>query len=66
MRYDVENKISSTIVTRLNSIPMSDAERTRALNTLRDAELIVDGVMWVARKIERAGARLFLKPALKH
>jgi len=66
MINDFEDKIGSTIVARINAVQMSDADRRRALNALRDADMIVDGLTWVARKIERAGARLFLKPALKH
>ena len=66
MRNDAENKISSTIVARINAVQMSDAERQRALNALRDADLLVDAFMWMVKKIERTGARLFLKPALKH
>ena len=66
MRNDVEDKIGSTIVARINAVQMSDAERQRALNALRDADLVVDGFMWMMKKIEQTGARLFLKPALKH
>lgn len=66
MRNEVEDKIGSTIVARINAVQMSDADRQRALNALRDAYLIVDGFMWLKNKVERAGARLFLKPALKH
>ena len=66
MRNNVENKIGSTIVARINAVQMSDAERQRALNALRDADLLVDAFMWMVKKIERTGARLFLKPALKH
>jgi hypothetical protein len=66
MRYDVENKLDSTIVARINAVRMTDMERQRALRALHDADLIVDAFLWVARKIERAGERLFLKPALKH
>lgn len=66
MRNEVEDKLGSTIVARINAVQMSDADRQRALNALRDAYLIVDGFMWLKNKVERTGARLFLKPALKH
>ena len=52
MRNDVEDKIGSTIVARINAVQMSDAERQQALNALRDADLVVDGFMWVMKKIE--------------
>ena len=68
MRTDIESKIGSTIYNRIQAVRMPQADRQRALSTLADAELVVDGFVWVAKKIERFGARLFLKPvaALKH
>lgn len=66
MREDLEIKIGSTIYDRINTIRMSDSERQAAINAMRDAEAIVDGVIWLTRKIEQLGARLFLKPSLKH
>ena len=66
MRKDIEVKLSSTIVSRINATRMTEVERQTALNAMRDAELLVDAFVWVAKKIERIGERLFLKPALKH
>ena len=62
----MEIKLGSTIVGRVNAIRMSEAERQVVLNAMRDADLLVDAFVWVAKKIEQIGARLFLKPALKH
>lgn len=45
---------------------MTDADRLVALSAMRRAEMIVDGFVWVARKIEQIGERLFLKPQLRH
>jgi hypothetical protein len=45
---------------------MSETERQTAYNAMRDAELLVDAFVWVAKKIEQIGERLFLKPALRH
>lgn len=45
---------------------MADSDRKIALNALRQADLIVDALMWVVKKIGRGGARVFLKPSLKH
>ena len=66
MRNEIESKLGSTIVARINAVQMSDMERQRALHAMHDADLVVDAFMWVARLIEQAGERLFLKPALKH
>ncbi|HEX2828958.1 MAG TPA: hypothetical protein VHP37_21595 [Burkholderiales bacterium] len=66
MRKDIEVKLGSTVVGRINAVRMSEAERQVVLNAMRDADLLVDGFVWVAKKIEQIGARLFLKPALKH
>ena len=66
VRKDMEVKLGSTIVGRINAARMSEVERQTALNAMRDAELLVDAFAWVAKKIERIGERLFLKPTLKH
>ena len=50
----------------INAIRMSEPQRQVVLNAMRDADLLVDGFVWVAKKIEQIGERLFLKPALKH
>ena len=66
MSNDIESKIGSTIYARMSAIKMTEPERQRALQALRDADLLVDAFVWVAKKIEQLGSRLFLKPALKH
>ena len=66
MRSTLENKIGSTIYARLNAVRMSEVERQRALAALHDANMLVDGFVWVAKKIEQLRERLFLKPSLKH
>jgi hypothetical protein len=66
MRNELEIKIGSTVYDKINTVRMSDSERQIAINAMRDAEAIADLVIWVARKIEQLGARLFLKPGLKH
>jgi hypothetical protein len=45
---------------------MSPAERQVAINAMHDAEWIVDAVVWVTKRIEQLGARLFLKPSPRH
>ena len=66
MSNKYEAKIGSAIYTRIQSLRMPEVTRQRALDALYEANLLVDGIVWVAKKIERIGGRLFLKPALKH
>lgn len=64
MSKTMEIKIGSTIYDRINAVRMSDAERQVAMNAMRDAEMIVDTMVWIGKKFEQLGA-LFLKPSLK-
>ncbi|MEK6592646.1 MAG: hypothetical protein AABZ67_06135 [Pseudomonadota bacterium] len=57
-------KIGSTIYDRINAVRMTEAERQVAINTMRDAELIVDAMVWIGKKFEKLGT-LFLNPSLK-
>jgi hypothetical protein len=66
MEKDMEIKLGSLLVGRINSARMSESERQVAINAMRDADLLVDALVWVAKKIEQLGGRLFLKPVLKH
>jgi hypothetical protein len=59
-------KIGSTVYGKIQTARMSERERQIALNAMRNADLIVDGIVWVAKKIEHLADRLFLKPSLKH
>jgi hypothetical protein len=45
---------------------MSEQERQVAINAMHDADAIVDGFVWVARKVEQLGAALFMSPVAKH
>jgi hypothetical protein len=62
----IERKIGSTLYARLNAVDMTEAERQRALDALYSAHRLVEGIAWVAKKIEQLRERLFLKPSLKH
>jgi hypothetical protein len=64
MDETMEIKIGSKIYGLISTARMTEAERQVALNAMRDAELIVDAAVWVARKIEQFGS-LFMKPSLK-
>ncbi|MDB5867424.1 MAG: hypothetical protein JWO70_5230 [Betaproteobacteria bacterium] len=66
MNKDMEIKLGSTVVGRINAVRMSDAERLVAIGAMHDADMLVDGFAWVAKKIEQIGERLFLRPQLKH
>lgn len=66
MNRDLEVKLGSTVMGRLNAVRMSEGERQVALGAMRDADLLVDSFAWVAKKIEQLGERLFLGAALKH
>jgi len=66
MSKQAEVKSSSTIYAKIQTARMSERERQIALNAMRNADLIVDGILWVAKKIEHLADRLFLKPSLKH
>lgn len=66
MKNEMEVKIGSTIYERINTSRMSPAERQVAINAMQDAEWIVAALVWVTKKIEQLGARLFLKPSPKH
>ncbi|HEX6003472.1 MAG TPA: hypothetical protein VFZ14_05715 [Burkholderiales bacterium] len=59
-------KKGSSIYERINASRLTDSERRAAVYALRDAELIADAIVWVTRKIEQLGTRLFLKVSPKH
>jgi hypothetical protein len=66
MSANTNVKFDSAVYRRIREMRISEHERQRLLATMRDAELAVDGMLWVAAKIQRLGEWLFLKPSLKH
>ena len=66
MSKEIQSKLGSTIYDRMNAIKMTPADRYRALDAMYNADLLVDGFVWVVKKIEHLGRLSFLKPALKH
>jgi len=68
MNSDFESKFGSVIYDKINSVHMSATERQAAINAMRDADAIVDAILWISRKVEQLGVLLFLKPSasLKH
>lgn len=66
MSKDFELKIGSTIYGKIQAARMSERERQVALHAMRNADVAVDAIVWLVKKIERLGQVLFLKPTLKH
>jgi len=68
MNSNFESKFGSVIYDKINSVQMSATERQAAINSMQDADAIVDAILWISRKVEQLGALLFLKPSasLKH
>ncbi len=66
MNSNIESKFGSVIYDKINTVRMSATERQAAINAMRDADAIVDAILWVTRKIEQVGAFLFMKPSIKH
>jgi hypothetical protein len=65
MRKSNERSIDSGIYARLQEVRMSPSDRQRAVDSLRQAELLVDAILWVKGKVAACGT-YFLKPALRH
>lgn len=66
MNTDMQIKFGSVIYDKINTVRMSAGERQVAINAMRDADTIVDAILWVTTKVEELGAFLFLKPGIKH
>ncbi len=66
MKSDLEIKFGSVIYDKISTVRMSEQERQVAINAMHDADLIVDAILWVSRKVEQLGAALFLNPSVKH
>ena len=65
MSKEIESKIGSTIYAHIDSLHITETQRQKALNAMYEADLLVDGFIWILKMIERIGDRLFLKPSLK-
>lgn len=66
MSKDIELKIGSTVYGKIQAARLSERERQIALQAMRNADVAVDAILWIVKKIEHLGDRLFLKPSLKH
>ena len=62
-----EKYANTDIYARINHASMTASDREVALNALRKADAIVDGVVWIVNGVRRVVAKIFEKPAgLKH
>jgi hypothetical protein len=61
-----EVKFGSVIFDKINTVRMTESERQAAIHAMRDADAIVDAILWIMRKVEQLGAFLFMKPSIKH
>jgi hypothetical protein len=66
MNSNIEVKFGSVVYDKINTVRMSAGERQVAINAMRDADTLVDAIVWITRKVEQLGAFLFLKPGIKH
>jgi hypothetical protein len=66
MKSELEVKFGSVIYDKINTVRMSEQERQVAIHAMQDADVIVDAILWVSRKIEQLGASLFLKHSVRH
>ena len=65
MRKYNERGTDSGIYARLRDLPMSAIDRQHAIASLRQAEQLVDAVLWAKARVAAIG-NFFLKPALRH
>ncbi len=66
MNNNLEIKFGSVVYDKINTVRMSAGERQVAINAMRDADTIVDAILWITNKVEQLGALLVLKPSMKH
>lgn len=66
MRTELPAKKDSTVYDMIQALQLSEHDRTRSLDALRDGDLFADGLVWTIHKIEALTGHLFGKPALKH
>jgi len=65
MRKSNQTAVGSDIYELIPAARMNEHERQIAVSALRDAEAIVDAIVWVKDKVAALGDYL-LKPSLKH
>lgn len=66
MKSELEVKFGSVIYDKINTVRMSELERQVAINAMHDADMIVEGVLWMTRKVKQLFSMLLLKPGVTH
>lgn len=66
MKHDIDIKIDSTLHRDISTARLTESGRHIALNAARTANLMVDAVDWIVKKLEQFGGRVFLKPSIRH
>ena len=65
MRKTTCSRTNCVIYRQLDGVRISELDRRRAAYALRDAEAIVDGMIWVRDRMVSLGT-LILRPSFKH
>lgn len=65
MRKANETRLNSVIYNRIRELPLTEAERTRAINAMHDAEQFAEVMLWIRKGFAALGS-LLLKPSLRH
>ena len=58
-------KTNDLIYKRIGEVRLSEHERERVRHAIREAEAIVNAILWVKEKVSSVGA-YFLKPGFKN
>ena len=66
MNENLRANNGSSMYAHIEAAPMPESERNSALEALEMAEVLVDAVTWVAKKLGELVNFLFLKPGVKH
>ncbi len=61
-----EIRSNSDIYARINTLPLTPAERVAAIHGLNKGAMIADAILWAVNGINRLLAGAALKPSLKH
>jgi len=64
MNEDMKIQLGSTLYDRINRMQMPETERQAALDAMRNARILVDAFLWVARSVERLGEFRLFKPSV--
>ena len=60
-----ETPVSTDVYARVNLLATNEIQREMALNTMRDAETVVDGFVWMVNAIKGMFGGGSMKPSLK-